>query len=159
MAEVVHRYVRDPAAAAEKEQRRAEEAKIREAEAKRKELVRQSERRSANRGSAGLRKERTALERTRRLKLEMELAERRGQLVERAVVLQQASFLLVAMQSRALSAPSAWCRRLLNVSDPRAMTDLLRQMMVSVLEEISTLPEKLTADPDGVDGGNGAALH
>ena len=48
---------------------------------------------------------------------------------------------------------------MLNVSDPRAMTDLLRQMMVSVLEEISTLPEKLTADPDGVDGGNGAALH
>ena len=89
----------------------------------------------------------------------MELAEQRGQLVERAVVLQQASFLLVAMRSRALSAPSAWCRRLLNVSDPRAMTDLLRQMMVSVLEEISTLPEKLTADPDGVDGGNGAALH
>ena len=61
----------------------------------------------------------------------------------------QAAFLLTALRSRCLSAPSAWSRRLLNIDDPRVMTEKLREMMISVLEEIADLPERV-ADPDWV---------
>ena len=49
------------------------------------------------------------------------------------------------MRQRCMSAPSAWSRRLLNFGDPREMTERLRDMMTSVLEEISDLPERVTA--------------
>jgi hypothetical protein len=96
---------------------------------------------------AGLRHEKTAHERTKRLEREMQIAIRRGELIQKAVVEKQAAFLLVAMRGRCMAAPSAWSRRLLNVSDPRVMTEKLREMMVSVLEELADLPEKLST-PD-----------
>ena len=49
-------------------------------------------------------------------------------------------------------------RRLLNIDDPRVMTERLRAMMTNLLEEISDLPAKVTADPDSIDGGNGGGL-
>ena len=90
----------------------------------------------------------------------MEIAGRRGELIEKAVVERQAGFLLVAMRQRCMSAPSAWTRRLLNVSDARVMTERLKDMMASVLEDLSNLPEKVT-DPDWVtedESGNVALL-
>ena len=58
---------------------------------------------------------------------------------------QQAGFLLVAMRQRCLSAPSAWSRRLLGINDARVMTERLKDMMTQILEEISTLPQRVTA--------------
>jgi hypothetical protein len=86
-----------------------------------------------------------AHERTKRLEREMEIAVRRGELIEKAVVGRQAAFLLVAMRQRCMSAPSAWSRRLLGINDARVMTEKLRDMMTSVLEEIADLPQKVTA--------------
>ena len=156
MATVIHKYQPSQISVERAAEKKAE-AERKAAEKRRAEEVKRSASRSANRGAAGLRRERTKFERVRRLEKEMEIAVRRGELIERAVVLQQASFLLTALRSRCMSAPSAWARRLLNVSDPRAMTDLLRQMMVSVLEEISDLPVKVTRG-DSIDGENGAPL-
>ena len=79
--------------------------------------------------------------------------------IERELVLRQAAFLLTAMRSRASSAPSAWARRLLSISDPREMVELLRAMMTSLLEEISNLPQKVTADPDSTGDGDAAPLR
>jgi hypothetical protein len=44
-------------------------------------------------------------------------------------------------------------RRLLNIDDPREMNERLHEMMVSVLEEVAVLPEKVTG-PNWVSGGN-----
>ena len=44
---------------------------------------------------------------------------------------------------------------------PREMVELLRAMMTSLLEEISNLPQKVTADPDSTGDGDAAptTLH
>jgi hypothetical protein len=84
-----------------------------------------------------LRRERASHERVRRLEREMEIAIRRGQLIEKAVVERQAAFLLTAMRQRCMSAPVAWARRLLSVNDARVMVDRLREMMASVLEDLA----------------------
>ena len=107
---------------------------------------------------AGLRREKTNHERVRRLEREMEIAVRRGELIEKAVVERQAGFLLVAMRQRAMSAPSAWSRRLLGINDARVMTERLRDMMASVLEDLSNLPERVT-NPNWVGDENGAPLR
>ena len=157
MATVVHRYEPSPLSV-EKAAAKKAEAERRAEAARRKELARRTERRSANRGAAGLRREKTALERVKRLRLEMEVAAKRGELIERELVLRQASFLLTAMRSRCMSAPSAWARRLLNISDPREMVELLRAMMTQILEELADLPQRVTANPDWIDDGDAVPL-
>ncbi len=86
------------------------------------------------------------------MRLEMQLAVERGELISKEVVERQAGFLLVAMRQRCMSAPSTWARRLLDINDAREMTERFRDMMTSVLEEISDLPERVTA---GESNGNG----
>ncbi len=130
MAEVIHRYVGDP----------------------------EAKRSNARRGLGALRREQTAHEKAKRLRLEMQLAVERGELVRKDLVLQQAAFLLVAMRQRAMSAPSAWSRRLLGINDARVMTERLRDMMASVLEDLSNLPERVT-NPNWVGDENGAPLR
>ena len=130
MAEVFHRYVRDPALVEEREavaKRREAAAKKREEAAKRRQAAKQATSRATWCGIASLRLERMAHEKTKRLEREMEIAARRGELIEKAVVERQAAFLLTAMRQRCMSAPSAWSRRLLNLSDPRVMTEQLRR--------------------------------
>lgn len=56
----------------------------------------------------------------------MLIAIRRGELIEQAVVLKQAGFLLTALRQRALSAPSASARKLVGIDDPREMVERLR---------------------------------
>lgn len=155
MAEVFHRYVRDPELAKEREAA----AKRREAAARRKEAAKKAASRSAWAGVAGLRREKTAMERVRRLEKEMEISARRGELIEKSVAERQAAFLLVALRARCMAASSAWARRLLNISDAREMTEQLKDMMTSVLEEIADLPQKVTAgdyNEDELGNGNGS---
>ena len=166
MAIVEHRYVRDPQLAAEREaaaKHKEAAAKKREEAAKRRQAAKQAASRASRRGVAGLRREKMMHERVRRLEREMQIARQRGELIEKVVVQRQAAFLLTALRARCMSAPSAWARRLLNIDDPRVMIERLREMMTNVLEEISTLPQKVTAGELNddvapareIDGGNG----
>jgi hypothetical protein len=100
VAEVFHRYVPSPVSAKQKVEK--------EAAAQRREAAKEALARSARRGMAGLRREKMAHERTKRLEREMQIGLRRGELVKKEVVLQQAGFLLTALRSRCLAAPSAW---------------------------------------------------
>jgi hypothetical protein len=50
------------------------------------------------------------------------------------------------------------CERLFQ-PESRVMVDLLRTMMTGILEDLADLPTKLTENPDGVDGENGAPLR
>ena len=110
MAEVIHRYVSDP----------------------------ESKRSNARQGMVSLRREQTAHEKKKRMRLEMQLALERGELIKKEIVLRQAGLLLVAMRQRCMSAPSAWSRRLLGINDAREMTERLRDMMTAVLEDLVT---------------------
>ena len=150
---------------AEKAAEREAADKRRQEAVERKKAAKRAASRSTWAGMATLRREKASFEKTKRLEREMEIAVRRGELIEKAVVERQAGFLLVAMRQRCMSAPSAWSRRLLGINDARVMTEKLSEMMTELLEEVSNLPEKVStpgwvANEDGTlfaedDRGNG----
>jgi hypothetical protein len=80
--------------------------------------------------------------RTKNLTAEMLLAERREQLIEKRLVEQQAAYLLVALRQAILNTPQTYCRRILGLEDAAEASRILREMAVSVLNEIKDLPSK-----------------
>ena len=78
---------------------------------------------------------------------QMKIAQARGQLISKDLAIRQATFLMIALRQRLLLAPQAWSRRLVNISDPHQMAQLLGQMMRECLTEVKDLPLKVT-DPD-----------
>jgi phage terminase Nu1 subunit (DNA packaging protein) len=84
--------------------------------------------------------------RTKNLMAEMQLAERRGELIEKRLVEAQAVYLIVALRQAVLNVPQTWCRRLTGVNDAAQVSKILREMAVSILNEIKDLPSKVT-DP------------
>jgi hypothetical protein len=74
---------------------------------------------------------------------QMLLAKARGELILKDLVEKQAAYLLVAMRQKMLGAPDAYCRRILNLSDPFKAKAILREMMISMLNELSDLPRKV----------------
>ena len=90
---------------------------------------------------------RNAQMRTKNLTAEMQLAERRGELIEKSLVERQAAYLLVALRQAILNTPQTWCRRILGLKDAAEASRILREMAVSILGEIKDLPSKVT-NPD-----------
>ena len=93
---------------------------------------------------------RNAQMRTKNLTAEMQLAERRGELIEKRLVERQAAYLLVALRQAILNIPQTWCRRLMGLNDAAQVSRVLREMALSVLGEIKDLPAKVT-NPDWLD--------
>jgi phage terminase Nu1 subunit (DNA packaging protein) len=60
---------------------------------------------------------RTLLTDARRKAVEFKLARERSEVIETRLAQLQASFLFIAMRQKLLAIPSAYCRRLLNISD------------------------------------------
>ena len=85
---------------------------------------------------------RNAQMRTKHLTAEMQLAERRGELIEKRLVERQAAYLLVALRQAILNTPQTYCRRILGLEDAAEASRILREMAVSVLNEIKDLPSK-----------------
>ena len=79
--------------------------------------------------------------RTKNLTAEMELAERRGEVIEKKLVERQAAYLLVAMRQAALNIPQPYYRRILNVKEPREAKEILREAMISLLNTMKDLPK------------------
>jgi hypothetical protein len=84
--------------------------------------------------------------RTKNLTAEMNLAERRGELIEKGLVEHQAAYLMVAMRQKILAIPHAWSRRLTRINDAAEAFKILHEMAISILNEIKDLPAKVT-DP------------
>lgn len=84
----------------------------------------------------------------------MVLAERREQLIEKRLVEQQAAYLLVALRQAILNTPQTYCRRILGLKDAAEASRILREMAVSVLNEIKDLPNKVT-NPDWLESIDG----
>ena len=76
----------------------------------------------------------------------MTLALRRGELIETELVVKQAAYLLVALRQKILAIPQAYSRRLLGINDAKVMQGKLKEMSLSMLEELRHLRERVT-DP------------
>ena len=100
--------------------------------------------------SDALNRERTELTKTRRMQSEMLLAKARGELIIKELVLKQAAYLLIAMRQRIMSMPSTYARRIVNLPDTKAAAAVLKEIAVSVLNEVRDLPEKVS-DPNWLE--------
>jgi hypothetical protein len=100
-------------------------------------------------GNGELAEERTAAVRVNRQRGEMLLAKARGELITKDLVEKQAAYLLVALRQKILSLPT-YSRQLLNISDQREMAHELKEIALSVLNEIKDLPERVT-DPNWLE--------
>lgn len=87
---------------------------------------------------------RNAQMRTKNLTAEMNLAERREELIEKRLVERQAAYLLVALRQRILGVPHAYARRILGLKDATEAMGILREAMTELLNEIKDLPGKVT---------------
>jgi hypothetical protein len=86
---------------------------------------------------------------------DMELAQRRGELISRQLAFSQLGYLLVAFRQRTLLAPAAITRRLvsLNLVDPEkrlAIQEAIAEDIHMLLTELSDLPMKVT-DPNWLE--------
>ena len=131
MAEVIHRYVRDPSAGPK------------------------------YRASEELAAERTAHERTKRLEREMAIAQRRGELIEKKEAIAQAAALMVNFRQRALLCPAQVARKLLQrgmiAPDQRiTVTELLKSEICGLLTELAGLPDAVS-NGDEIDAARAKA--
>jgi hypothetical protein len=74
-------------------------------------------------------------------------AKARSELIEKSLVERQASFLLIAMRQKLLNLPATYSRRILNLTDVNQANRILKQMVISLLNELSELPQRVT-DPN-----------
>jgi hypothetical protein len=79
------------------------------------------------------------------------------QLIPKAVVQQQASYLLVAVRQKILSVPQTHARRILNLSDYGKAREVLKAIMTGLLCELQDLPDKVT-DPNWLGAGVGSVV-
>jgi hypothetical protein len=91
-----------------------------------------------------LAKERAANTRALRLRNEMLLAKARGELITKQLVERQAAYLLVALRQRIMSMPSTYARRMVNLPDTKAAAAVLKEIAISVLDEIRDLPSRVS---------------
>jgi hypothetical protein len=70
--------------------------------------------------------------RTKNLTAEMQLAERRGELIEKRLVEAQAAYLVVAMRQKILTLPQH-ARKFLGLTDAAQASKILRELVISIL--------------------------
>jgi hypothetical protein len=87
--------------------------------------------------------------RAKNLTAEMQLAERRDELIEKHLVKAQAAYLVVALRQRILSLPQH-ARNFLGLTDAAQASKILRELAISILNEIKDLPTKVT-DPNWLE--------
>lgn len=86
-------------------------------------------------------------QRAKNLREAMALAQARGELISKRLAIQQASFLMVSMRQKMLAVPRSWARRFVGLSDVHAASQLLREMMLSVMADLRGLPLAVS-DPE-----------
>ena len=67
-------------------------------------------------------------------------------MIEKTLVEKQAAFLVVSLRQKILQIPHTYARQLLGISDARVMSDKLREMWISILNDIKNVPQQVT-DP------------
>jgi hypothetical protein len=77
------------------------------------------------------------------LTAEMVLAQNRDELIEKKLVERQAAYLLISLRQRILNVPQTYARRMVGLKDAAQASKMLREMAISVLNEIKDLPSKV----------------
>ena len=80
----------------------------------------------------------------------MQLAECHGELIEKRLVEQQAAFLFIAFRQKVLALPHTYARKMVGLPDTQQASKVLKEMAVSLLNELKDLPEKVV-DPNWLD--------
>lgn len=88
--------------------------------------------------------------RTRRMQNELLLAKARDEVILKTLVEKQAAYLLVSLRQKILTMPQAYARRFLGLTDVNQSSKLLKELAVSMLNEIKDLPHKVT-DPNWLE--------
>jgi len=88
--------------------------------------------------------------RTREKANRLMLAQARGEVIEKDLVVKQAAFLFVAMRQKMLGAPLAYHRKLLACKDAHSMLQALTEMMHDILRELHDMPRKVI-DPNWIE--------
>lgn len=103
-----------------------------------------------------LTKARTQLAQMRYHREAMAVAERRGELITKKLVEQQAAYLLITFRQRMMNLGTSWARRFVGLPDVHEAKKLIDEMARSTLTELAGLPEKVT-DPNWLETieGNG----
>jgi hypothetical protein len=78
----------------------------------------------------------------RRMHDEMNVAEKRGDLIAKDLVAKQAAFLLIALRQQILNLPQTYARRILGLTEVKKASKILREMSIAVLSAIKNLPDK-----------------
>jgi phage terminase Nu1 subunit (DNA packaging protein) len=99
---------------------------------------------------AGLTIARTELAQMRCHREAMAIAERRGELITKKLVEQQAAYLLVALRQAILNVPQTYARRIVGLKDAKAAKAMLHEMAISLLNDLKDLPSKVT-DPNWLE--------
>ena len=105
---------------------------------------------------AGLTIARTELAKVRYHREAMAVAERRGELITKKLVEQQAAYLLISFRQKMMSLGTGWARRFVGLKDVHGAKVLIDEMARETLTELAKLPEKVT-DPNWLETveGNG----
>ena len=94
-----------------------------------------------------LTKARTQLAQMRFHREAMAVAERRGELITRKLVEQQAAYLMVTFRQKMINLGQSWARRFVGLSTVHEAKTLIDSMARETLAELAHLPEKVT-DPN-----------
>jgi hypothetical protein len=81
---------------------------------------------------------------------ELELAVRRGTLVEKKLIEAQATYLLIAMRQKLLNLGSSHAHKFIGLTDLNQCRQILREIGLSVLNEIKNLPLAVS-DPNWLE--------
>jgi phage terminase Nu1 subunit (DNA packaging protein) len=85
-------------------------------------------------------------QRAKACQCEMLLARARGELIEKRLVEQQASYILASLRAKILSIPQTWARRLASMSVNQAQ-QVLKEMSRQLCNDLANFPEQIT-DPN-----------
>jgi len=96
---------------------------------------------------AGLTIARTELAKVRYHREAMAVAERRGELITKKLVEQQAAYLMITFRQTMLNLGTSWARRFVGLQDVHEAKGLIDEMARSTLTELANLPQKVT-DPN-----------
>jgi hypothetical protein len=94
--------------------------------------------------------ERTKAVIARRKQDEMLGAKARSELILKTLVQKQATFLLTAMQEKIMDLPLTYARRILGLTDVVVAHRILKELSISLLNELRDLPQKVT-DPNWLE--------
>jgi hypothetical protein len=73
----------------------------------------------------------------------MLLARSRGELILKTLVQRQATFLLAAMEQTIMDLPLTYARRILGLTDVAQAHKVLKELTISMLNELKDLPSKV----------------